>query len=420
MAGVARGRAPHQRADALILTLTPRLRLLIWALYDLANTFFAVAMLSFYFPLWIVEDRGAPTLVFSLALGGSMLLVALLMPICGAMSDATGGRVSGLRWTTAGCLIATAAIGFVDQLPLALGLFVVANICYQLGTVLYDAILWDLATPGELGAASGIGASFGYLGSMLGLICLWPFVRAHGHHAAFIPSAVLFGLFALPSLLLLRDRPAGKRPSPTQLLQEGLRRLGTTVRRARSYTPLWRFFVAAFFSLNAINTVLAFMAIYTKQALHFTESDVVRFFLWGQAFSVAGALVFGRCVRWWGARNTLMFIWCGWALALAGVACSMQARALWLLAPVIGFCLGATWSTSRVLIIQLSPKERLAEFLGLAGLLGRVASILGPLIWGLIVLDPSRYRQAVLALLALMSIGLWLLRRVPERAPNSP
>ena len=58
--------------------MTPQL--LAWALYDLANTFFAIAMLSFYFPLWVVEDLGARELVFSLALAGSMIAVAVLMP----------------------------------------------------------------------------------------------------------------------------------------------------------------------------------------------------------------------------------------------------------------------------------------------------------------------------------------------------
>ena len=48
------------------------MKIIAWALYDLANTFFAVAMLSFYFPMWVVEDRGAGELAYSLAVGVSM------------------------------------------------------------------------------------------------------------------------------------------------------------------------------------------------------------------------------------------------------------------------------------------------------------------------------------------------------------
>ncbi len=390
------------------------MRLLLWALYDLANTFFAVAMLSFYFPLWVVEDRGGKELLFSTALAISMICVALAMPICGAISDATHERMRYLRWTTYGCAVATMLIGMLDHLWLALVLFGFANVCYQLGTVFYDALLWQLARAGQLGQASGIGAAFGYLGSMVGLLFLWPFVRAGGHHAAFIPSGVFFLLFALPSFFWIRE-PRSREPTAWRpIIRDAIGRLAQTVRSARAYPGLWQFFIASFFSLNAINTVLVFMAVYTKTVLRFREVELLRFFLWGQAFAVVGSLVFGQAVKWLGSKRTLALIWTGWMGALLLISLSREARWLWAIAPVIGFCLGSTWATSRVLIVELAPKDRLAEFLGIAGLLGRAASILGPLLWGVIVWDPSRYRQAVLALVGLLAIGLWCLRRVPN------
>ena len=388
--------------------------LLAWALYDLANTFFAVAMLSFYFPLWIVEDMRAKELVYSAALAVSMIAVALLMPLCGAISDATHQRMRYLRWTTYGCIAATALIGFLDHLWIALALFVVGNVCYQLGTVFYDALLWQVARPGRLGQASGIGAAFGYLGSMAGLLMLWPFVRHGGYHAAFLPAAVFFLLFALPSFFVVRDpRPAAP-PARGTTIRQAFARVWLTLRSAGQYAGLWRFFVAAFFSLNAINTILVFMAVYTKRVAGFNDEEVVRFFLWGQGFAVAGSLVFSRVIGWLGSKRTLGLIWTGWVGALALAGLSQDARWLWAVAPVIGFCLGSTWATSRVLIVELAPKEQLAEILGLAGLLGRASSVLGPLLWGVIVLDPARYRQAVLALIGLLLIGLWFFRKVPD------
>jgi len=396
------------------------MRLLAWALYDLANTFFAVAMLSFYFPLWVVEDHGAKELVFSAALAVSMVCVALAMPLCGAISDARGERMRYLRWTTFGCVGATVLIGVVDELWSALGLFVLANFCYQLGTVFYDALLWQVARPAQLGQASGFGAAFGYLGSMTGLVFLWPFVRQGGHQAAFIPSAVLFLLFALPSFLMIRE-PITRRPIAWRsTIQQALTRLITTVQNARRYAGLWRFFLASFFSLNAINTVLVFMAVYTKVVLRFEESELIRFFLWGQSFAVLGSLVLGRVVEHLGSKRTLGLIWMGWMGSLVLVSLSQDARWLWAIGPLIGFCLGSTWATSRVLIVELAPKDQLAELLGLAGLLGRAASILGPLVWGIIVWDPARYRQACLALIGLLAIGLWIFRRVPDPRNFAP
>ncbi|MBI3088077.1 MAG: MFS transporter [Candidatus Omnitrophica bacterium] len=387
---------------------------LAWALYDLANTFFAVAMLSFYFPLWVVEDHGAKELVYSIALAASMICVALLMPICGAISDATHQRVRYLWWTTLGCVGATFLTGLLDDLWAALALFAIGNVCYQLGTVFYDALLWQVARPQRLGAASSIGAAFGYLGSMTGLAFLWPFVRHGGHQAAFIPSAVFFLLFAVPCFVVLRDPASLGRIAWGATIRQAFARLRLTLRSVRAHAGLWRFFLASFFSLNAINTVLVFMAVYTKRAMGFGEADVVRFFLVGQAFAVAGSLAFSRVIDRVGPKRTLAFIWTGWIGALGLASLSQEPRWLWVVGPLIGFCLGSTWATSRVLIIELSPKDQLAEILGLAGLLGRASSILGPLLWGLIVWDPARYRQAVLALIGLLGIGLWLFRRVPD------
>ncbi len=387
-----------------------------WALFDLANTFFAVAMLSFYFPLWVVEDRGGKELLISVALGLSMAVVAILMPVCGALSDATEHRMRFLRWTTYGCLLATCAIGLTSNLLVGLGLFAVANICYQLGTVFYDALLWRVASPGRLGQISGFGASFGYLGSMLGLLLLWPFLRVGGPQATFIPSALFFLLFALPSFLTLHDPGRSARLMWRDVARTAALRLAMTLRSAQAIAGLWRYLWAAFFSSNAINTVLIFMAVYTRKVLGFTQGELIRFFVFSQLFAVAGSLVFGGITSRVGAKRTLSLIWCGWMGALGLVWLNPSSQWLWVAGPMIGFCLGSTWATSRVLIVELSPKDQLGEMLGLAGLFVRASSILGPLLWGWLVWDPARYPQAVLALIGLLAVGVWLLHGVPYPA----
>lgn len=399
-----------------VLTLIPSrplATLLAWASYDLANTFFAVAMVSFYFPLWLIEDRGVPELVFSIALSGSMVGVALVMPVCGAIADATGQRMRYLRWTSFACIGTTLLIGWVNRVGFALVLFAMANACYQLGTVFYDALLRQVARNGRLGQASGWGSAFGYLGSMVGLTLLWPFVQSWGYQAAVLPSAVFFLLFATPSFLMIRD----PLPPPTvhwpTLVRSAIRQFVMTIRQARMVPGVWWLFLASFFSLNAINTVLVFMAVYTKRVLGFSDSEMIRFFLIGQGSAVVGALVGARVIDRLGARPTLRLIWMGWTMALALAAWAPTPAWLWLISPLVGCCLGPTWATSRVLLIQLCPKTQTAEFLGLAGLLSRVSSIVGPLIWGVIVLDPTQYRQAMWVLVGLMIGGVLLLHHVP-------
>ncbi|MBI4004500.1 MAG: MFS transporter, partial [Candidatus Omnitrophica bacterium] len=319
-----------------------------------------------------------------------------------------------LRWTTYGCVTATLLLGVTPHLLTALVLFGIANFCYQLGTIFYDALLWRVAPPGRLGQTSGIGAAFGYAGSMIGLLLLWPFVRWGGYQASFAPSALCFLLFALPSFLMIREA-RGPRPSSwRELMRTAWLRLGITVRFARRHRGLWGFLWASFFSSNAINTVLVFMAVYTRKIIGFTNTQLMTFFLFSQAFAIAGAIVFGKAVGRWGAKRTLAVVWCGWIAALGLLVADVSERLLWVAGPITGFCLGSTWATARVLLMELSPKDQLAEMFGLAGLFGRASSILGPLLWGLLVWDPARYPVALLSLIGLLVIGLWILSRVPE------
>src|SRR3989338_821815 len=366
-------------------------QILAWALFDLANTFFAVAMLSFYFPLWVVETRGGKELSLSLAFGASMACVAALMPVCGAKADAAGDRIGWLRRTTLACVALTALIGLTESVGWALALFACANVCYQLGTIFYDALLWQLASEDRLGIVSGLGSAFGYLGSMLGLLLLRPFVLRGGYHATFLPSAAYFLMFAVPLLVPMRSRPSGAGPT---------------------IAGLWRYCWASLFSLSAINTVIVFMAVYTRRVLGFSEVQLVQFFLFSQAFAVLGALSFGFAIRWWGAKRTLLGIWCGWVGTLGVAAARPSPEWIWFVGPVIGFCLGSTWATARVLVTQPAPKAQLAEMFGLTGLFGRLAAILGPVLWGWLVWDPARYTHAMLAMIGLLLVGVWLLAGV--------
>ena len=394
-------------------------RVLAWALYDLANTFFAIAMLSFHFPLWIVEDRGGTPLAFSVAIGASMGCVALIMPFCGALSDAGRAWTKGLRWTTYACAAATACVAAAPSLTTALALFVFANMAYQLGTIFYDALLWQVAPPGQLASVSSIGAAFGYLGSAVGLLVLSAVSAWGGRAAAFPAAAFCFLLFAWPSFLTLADPPPpAARPAWSAVWREAISRFRHTVGYAKSLAGLWQYLWAAFFSLNAINTVLVFMGVYAKQRMRLAEGDMVRFFVFSQIFAILGALVFGRYSIRWGGKRTLMRIWVGWMAALTLLAARPTLAGLWVAGPVIGFCLGSTWATGRVLLVQLAPKDRLAELFGLAGVFARASAIVGPIVWGALIGPRGEHTElGLLWLLALLAIGLSLLRQVPEASP---
>src|SRR5262245_30475797 len=76
-----------------------------WALYDFANTIFSMNVVTLYFAVWIVTERGASNTAISVATSLSSVAVLLLAPWIGALSDASRRRkpwVVGLTLVCAG------------------------------------------------------------------------------------------------------------------------------------------------------------------------------------------------------------------------------------------------------------------------------------------------------------------------------
>jgi MFS transporter, UMF1 family len=79
----------------------------------------------------------------------------------------------------------------------------------------------------------------------------------------------------------------------------------------------------------------------------------------------------------------------------------------------------------RVFLIRLAPPERLGEFFGLYGLVGKGSQVTGQLAYGAVIfllfdsLGTGAYQVAVLSLLATMVIGAWLLLPVSDRWTGS-
>jgi UMF1 family MFS transporter len=108
-----------------------------------------------------------------------------------------------------------------------------------------------------------------------------------------------------------------------------------------------------------------------------------------------------------------------WVAAIAsGVAAAITGvtAIVWALGPLGGFALGATWASDRVVMLRVSPPARLGEFYGLYATVGRFATILGPLVWGVVVDVLHWGRTVALAALGLFVVaGWWVERGIDDR-----
>jgi UMF1 family MFS transporter len=422
---------------------TDRLKVFSWAFYDFANTIYSMNVVSLYFSLWVTVDNGQEDILVSAANSMSMALVALSMPILGAISDQIRRRMPFLMGLTAGCVLFTALIGLMGRSGLgadtkvwaALFFFTLANYAYQGGLVFYNALLPEVSTPENMGRISGYGVALGYFGAIVGLVLVMPFnqgsvlgievpfIAGGGRVATFVPTALFFLLFSLPTFLFVREKGSGPRDRFNVDWKDGFRRVWSFFVNHRRYPGVVRFLVAKFFYENGISAIIIFMAVYAVKVMDFSDAVVMPFLLVSTTAAVVGSAICGRLVDRWGARNTLLIVLMGWVLSLSLVLITDSQMVFWLAGSLIGIFLGGTWTASRPLMISLVPEKMLGEFFGLYALSGKAAAIVGPLVWGLVVVSFSaigilKYKLAVGSLLFLILIGLIILWFVPR--PKHP
>ena len=367
-------------------------------MYDFANSGYTTVVITAVFNAYFVAEVAgrAPwaTFAWTATLAVSYALIVLSAPLIGAYADAHAAKKRLLALTTVGCVLFTAGLATVGSGDLALGiaLVILSNFFFGTGENLAAAFLPEIARGEALGKVSGWGWSLGYLGGLVALgACLAYITHAQAQGATageFVPGTMLItaGIFALASLpvfLFLRER-AVPVAGTGDVLKIAFARVSETLGHARRYADLWRFLACLVSYQAGIMTVIALAAVYAQEAMGFTTRDTLILILVVNVTAAIGAFAFGHIQDRLGHVRTLALTLCGWLLAVVLAWMAEGAALFWVVANLVGLCMGSTQSAGRALIGYLSPPARTAEFFGLWGFAVKLSSILGPLTYGAI------------------------------------
>jgi UMF1 family MFS transporter len=274
---------------------------------------------------------------------------------------------------------------------LAIGFVVLSAIGFGLGEGLIAAWLPLLSKPQALGRLSGYGWSLGYGGGLAALALCLGYVQgaqARGQTAAqFVPgcmaiTAVFFALAALPSFIALKEH-AATAPAGIRTDRTAFARLRETWRASADLVDLRRLLVAITGYQAGVAVVVALAAVYAQQAMGFDTADTLKLVLAVNVTAAIGAFVFGWVQDRIGHRRALMLSLWMW-IAMVLLAYFAVTRPLfWLAANLAGLAMGASQSAGRAMIGYLAPAGREAEYFGLWSLAVRLATIIGPITYGL-------------------------------------
>ena len=423
----------------------PGLAVWAWVLYDFANTIFSVSILTFFFPLWVEERVGESALLSAAGLvnaatAASALLAVFSAPLLGAVADFRQRRVPYLAALTVAAVALTAALDVAGGVAVGLAVFVAADLAYQSALVFYNALLPAVSAGRGEGRVSGYGTAAGYVGTILALVVLTFFVENGGAlrtvfgplagwletgegatSNAFLPTAALYLLFSLPAFFLVPDPAVRARRAVS--LGAAYGDVVATVRNLRAYGGVGTFIVATVLYTDAANTAVANLALYGRVVFGMETAQVTKLLLFSTVFAVVGSALFGFLCDRSGPKRALLIVLALWLVAIALSAGALGVWMLFVAGPFVGVALGGMWTVGRVMLIALSPPEKLGEFFGLFSLAGKVSAVFGPALTAILLFafggGALAYRVSIGALALIMAAGIFFLLRVPDVRPGS-
>jgi UMF1 family MFS transporter len=401
-----------------------------WAWYDWANSVYFTTVITAVFPSFYATyaakglEPAQATARFGLITTASVLVVALVSPILGAMADFSGVKKRLLGIFMVIGVLSCAAMVLIGEgdITLASVLFFVGNIGVSGSLVFYDSLLPHVATAEETDRVSSAGYAMGYLsgGILLLLNLAWilkpemfGFANAvSAIRASFVSVAIWWAVFSIP---LFRNVPEPPSDGAGHGLAfgEAFKRLGRTFKEIRRYRNAFLLFIAMLLYQDGIQTIIRMSSVYGAE-VGVEQTMQIAAFVMVQFVGIPFAFLFGALGSRIGTK-TCIFIAIGVYIIAAGLAYFMTSVVhFFLLAFLVAMVLGGSQALSRALFARLIPQDRTSEFFGFYAVSERFATVFGPLLFTISVMVTGSSRTAILAIIGLFIAGAFVLSKVDE------
>lgn len=411
-----------------------------WAIYDWANSAYAITVLTGLFPIFFKEYWNPPgtlatesTYRLGLANSTAGVIVACLAPILGAIADRGGARKKFLLFFATMGVLMTASLHFVarGQWPVALMLYIFGNIGFFGGNIFYDSLLLNVAEERKFDVVSALGYAMGYLGGGVAFLINVMMVlnpqkfgladKAQATQAAFIVVAIWWAVFSIPLFLWVKEpKRVAQAQSASGAIVAGLKQLVQTFQHIRQLKMVGLFLLAYWLYIDGVDTIIL-MATDYGASIGLDSNELIKALLITQFVGFPSALVFGKLGERIGAKTGIM-VGLAVYLGITTWGYFMKTAAEFFgMAIVIGLVQGGVQSLSRSLYARLIPPEKSGEFFGFYNMLGKFAAVLGPTIMATVGKLTGSSRLAIFAIAALFIAGGVLLSRVrvePRSAPS--
>jgi len=278
----------------------------------------------------------------------------------------------------------------------------------------YDALLVSIADERKLDKVSAFGFSLGYLGGglLFGLnvtMTIWPeaFGLANSTQAvriSFMIVAVWWAIFSVPILMFVREPLVANRVSGWLSVKAGFGQLAATFHETKQFRTVIWMLLAYWLYIDGIHTIQR-MAVDYGMALGFNHQDLILAMLLSLFVGFPATIAFGLLGERHGAKAG---IYIGVAVYIGISIWATNVTKVWefyALAIAIGLVQGGVQSLSRSLFARIIPPDKAGEFFGFYNMLGKFATVLGPVMMGNVSLATGDPRIAILLPVVLFIAG---------------
>ena len=395
-----------------------------WALYDWANSAYALIVMTAFFPLLldhyvkISDSEMTATALLGFANSAASLLVVVLAPVLGALGDQYGAKRKLLVAFAVLGVLASLALGLVErgQPLLAALVFACGNVGFAAANGLYDALLVEVTGRDRFDRLSAFGFSLGYTGSLLlFLLCIamslqpgW-FGLADPIAAlrlAFVLVALWWLLFTIPLLIaVLDERPlAHPGSSAGGRVRAAFGELRNTLRELRQFRQAAIFLAAYFLYMDGVYTVIKMAVVYAK-VRDFPQEVIIIGIVIVQVVAIPATLAYGRLAGRCGARRMIMLGILAYIVVISAAPWMTTPWHFYGLALLIGLVQGGLQSLSRSLFARLIPTAEAGKYFGFYNMVGKFATVLGPALMAVTALFVGD-RFSITAIPVLLIAGL--------------
>ena len=404
---------------------------LAWVLYDVGNSAFTMLACSLI-PIWFKElaaGRLSPddaTGAWALGVSLVTVIVALMGPVCGALSDRREMKLVFFRTSVligAACCVIN---GFASNWLLFLVVFIVAKIAYSCSLTFYDSMLGDVTEEARMDEVSSYGYAWGYIGSCIPFaVALVFYVLGPdmlGVISGFISKLVGFAVTAawwlavtVPLLRRYKQRNCTERQP--HAVRSAFKKLGGTIKRIATEDKkvLW-FLLAFFLYIDGVGTIIDnCINIGTDLGLDTVGQVVV--LLATQVVAWIFSLVFARLSRKYSTARLLGVCIIGYFLVCLYAFTLKSMLQFGIMAFGVGMFQGSIQSLSRSYFTKIIPPENSGEYFGIYDIFSKGASFLGSGVIAAVKFAGGTINIAV-GLMAFFFAAGWLLLKVADRQPG--